>query len=83
VEQNIRQALTIAEYGYILENGSIVLQDLCKNLLKNESVKKSISRILRRTKMEKMKTFKAATTLASPIFLDKDGTIEKVKDGRQ
>lgn len=41
VEQNIRQALTIAEYGYILENGSIVLQDLCKNLLKNERVKKA------------------------------------------
>lgn len=41
VEQNIRQALTIAEQGYILENGRIALEDLCKNLLRNENVKKA------------------------------------------
>ena len=41
VEQNIRQALTIAEQGYILENGRIALEDLCKNLLRDENVKKA------------------------------------------
>ena len=30
--------------------------------------------------MEKMKSFKAATTLASPIFLNRDGTIDKIAD---
>jgi len=41
VEQNIRQTLAIAEYGYILENGKLVLEDVGKNLLQNESVKKA------------------------------------------
>ena len=41
VEQNIRQALTIAEWGYILENGRIALEDFCKNLLRDENVKKA------------------------------------------
>jgi branched-chain amino acid transport system ATP-binding protein len=41
VEQNIRQTLAISEYGYILENGKLVLEDVGKNLLQNESVKKA------------------------------------------
>jgi branched-chain amino acid transport system ATP-binding protein len=39
VEQNALAALTIAEYGYILENGRIVLEGPRNNLLENEDIK--------------------------------------------
>ncbi|GGC58553.1 ABC transporter ATP-binding protein [Undibacterium terreum] len=38
VEQNVRQALKIAQHGYVLENGKIVLADSGKNLLHNPKV---------------------------------------------
>lgn len=38
VEQNVRQALRIAQHGYVLENGKIVLQDTGANLLNNPKV---------------------------------------------
>lgn len=41
VEQNAFQALSIADYGYILENGRIALQGSCKDLKENEEVRKS------------------------------------------
>jgi len=41
VEQNANQALKLADRGYVLENGSIVLQDTGDNLLINEDVKKA------------------------------------------
>lgn len=41
VEQNAYQALGIADYGYILENGRIVLEGPCSELKENEEVKKS------------------------------------------
>jgi branched-chain amino acid transport system ATP-binding protein len=41
VEQNIRQTLSIANYGYILENGRIVLENQCKNLIRDENIKKA------------------------------------------
>lgn len=41
VEQNANQALKLADRGYVLENGSIVLQDSGANLLINEEVKKA------------------------------------------
>ncbi len=41
VEQNAFQALSIADYGYILENGRIVLQGPCSELKENEEVKRS------------------------------------------
>lgn len=41
VEQNAFQALSIADYGYILENGHVVLQGPCKDLKENEEVRKS------------------------------------------
>ena len=38
VEQNAYAALKIADYGYVIENGKIVLQDEAKNLLQNEEI---------------------------------------------
>lgn len=41
VEQNARLALSLADRGYVLETGKIVIQDEAKELLKNEQVKKA------------------------------------------
>ncbi len=41
VEQNARMALSIADEGYVLETGRVVLQDSAKTLLNNEQVKKA------------------------------------------
>jgi branched-chain amino acid transport system ATP-binding protein len=41
VEQNANQALKLADRGYVLENGNIVLQDTGDNLLVNDEVKKA------------------------------------------
>jgi branched-chain amino acid transport system ATP-binding protein len=41
VEQNVRQSLSIAKRGYVLENGRIVLTGKGEDLLKNESVKET------------------------------------------
>ena len=38
VEQNVRQALRIAQHGYVLENGKVVLADTGANLLGNPKV---------------------------------------------
>ena len=39
VEQNARAALSVADYGYVMENGRIVLDDAGPTLLENEDVK--------------------------------------------
>ncbi|BEU01529.1 high-affinity branched-chain amino acid transport ATP-binding protein LivF [Agarivorans sp. OAG1] len=41
VEQNANQALRLADRGYVLENGRIVLEDTGDNLLVNEDVRKA------------------------------------------
>ena len=41
VEQNANRALQIADRGYVLENGRLVLEDTGANLLKNDAVRKS------------------------------------------
>ncbi len=41
VEQNALMALTIADRGYVLQTGSIVLADTAKELAKNEMVRKA------------------------------------------
>ncbi|VVE06100.1 amino acid ABC transporter ATPase [Pandoraea capi] len=38
VEQNVRQALKIAQHGYVLETGKVVLEDTGRNLLGNPRV---------------------------------------------
>ncbi|WP_456470481.1 ABC transporter ATP-binding protein [Caminibacter sp.] len=40
VEQNAGAALRIANRGYVMENGKIVLEDKADNLLKSEEIKK-------------------------------------------
>ncbi len=39
VEQNANMALNASDYGYVLENGRIVMQDTCANLREKEDIK--------------------------------------------
>lgn len=39
IEQNVTMALSISQYGYILKDGKILLEDEAKNLAKNEKLK--------------------------------------------
>ena len=39
VQQNAPMALSTVDYGYILENGKIVLDGACEQLIENEDVK--------------------------------------------
>jgi len=39
IEQNARIALNFSQYGYIMENGKIVLDGPCRDLMENEDVK--------------------------------------------
>ncbi|QCF27949.1 ATP-binding cassette domain-containing protein [Hydrocarboniclastica marina] len=41
IEQNANQALKLADRGYVIENGRIVLHDTGSNLLSNEDVRKA------------------------------------------
>ena len=41
VEQNARMALAASDYGYVMENGRIVLEDKGSSLLENDDVKKA------------------------------------------
>ena len=41
VEQNAQAALSLANYGYVLEVGKIVLQDTGRNLLTDDNVRKA------------------------------------------
>jgi branched-chain amino acid transport system ATP-binding protein len=39
VEQNARAALSFAQYGYVMENGKIVLEDTADNLAENADIR--------------------------------------------
>ena len=41
VEQNSKAALQVADRGYVIEVGEVILEDTAENLLHNEAVKKS------------------------------------------
>ncbi|MEN8200866.1 MAG: ABC transporter ATP-binding protein, partial [Thermodesulfobacteriota bacterium] len=41
VEQNANQALHIADRGYVIENGKIIISDSAENLLENEDIQKA------------------------------------------
>ena len=40
-EQNVQQALRIADRGYVLENGRVVMEDSSQELLKSEHIRKA------------------------------------------
>jgi len=39
VEQNANMALNVADYGYVLENGRIVMEDTCERLREKEDIR--------------------------------------------
>jgi len=41
VEQNVREALEIADRGYVLQTGSIVLEGTGEELIKSDVVRKA------------------------------------------
>jgi branched-chain amino acid transport system ATP-binding protein len=41
VEQNLRKALEIADYGYVIQTGRIVMEGKGKELLEAKSIKKA------------------------------------------
>jgi branched-chain amino acid transport system ATP-binding protein len=41
IEQNAHMALNVADRGYVIESGSIVLEDTARNLLGNDQVRKA------------------------------------------
>jgi branched-chain amino acid transport system ATP-binding protein len=41
IEQNVQQTLEIADRGYVLENGRVVLEGKCKELLEEERIRKA------------------------------------------
>jgi branched-chain amino acid transport system ATP-binding protein len=41
VEQNAQMALQLADRGYVIESGNIVLEDTARNLLGNDQVRKA------------------------------------------
>lgn len=41
VEQNVRLALSIASFGYVLETGAVAIVDSAENLLANETVRRA------------------------------------------
>jgi branched-chain amino acid transport system ATP-binding protein len=41
VEQNAKQALKVADKGYILEVGQIVVEDTAQNILASKNIQKS------------------------------------------
>jgi branched-chain amino acid transport system ATP-binding protein len=41
IEQNVKQALEMADRAYVMENGRIVLQGNSRDLIENDHVKKS------------------------------------------
>ena len=43
VEQNAHMALKIADFGYVLEVGRIVMEDTCARLAEKEDIRSSIS----------------------------------------
>ncbi|MCP4628867.1 MAG: ABC transporter ATP-binding protein [bacterium] len=58
VEQNAQRALSIAEFGYILENGRIVLADTTKRLMEQEDVKEFYLGIAREVSVKGYKRYK-------------------------
>ena len=87
VEQNARAALSLAHYGYVMENGKIVLQDTANNLAENaDSVSKSVQKMRWQIRMktgfdpESVKIsdrFKQVVTWKGPMDTDYLDSLQK------
>jgi branched-chain amino acid transport system ATP-binding protein len=61
VEQNVRIALTIASYGYVMENGRVVFDGTAENLKGNEDIKEfymGLSQLGKRKSYREVKHYK-------------------------
>jgi branched-chain amino acid transport system ATP-binding protein len=58
VEQNANMALKVADYGYVLEAGRIVLSDTPDNLMENEDVKEFYLGVAREESVKGFKRYK-------------------------
>jgi branched-chain amino acid transport system ATP-binding protein len=61
VEQNVRIALRIAAYGYVMENGRVVLDGTAENLKENEDIKEfymGLSQLGKRKSYREVKHYK-------------------------
>ena len=58
VEQNANIALHVADYGYVLETGRIVLSDNCKNLMENEDVQEFYLGVVKEDSVKGFKRYK-------------------------
>ena len=58
VEQNAHMAFSVAEFGYILENGRIVLSDTVNWLMEQEDVKEFYLGIARDVSVKGYKRYK-------------------------
>jgi branched-chain amino acid transport system ATP-binding protein len=61
VEQNVRIALTIASYGYVMENGRVVFDGPAENLKGNEDIKEfymGLSQLGKRKSYREVKHYK-------------------------
>jgi branched-chain amino acid transport system ATP-binding protein len=61
VEQNAAAALSMANYGYVMENGHIVLDDTADNIMENEDIKEfylGLSQVGQRKSYREVKHYK-------------------------
>jgi branched-chain amino acid transport system ATP-binding protein len=61
VEQNAAAALSMADYGYVMENGHIVLDDTADNIMENEDIKEfylGLSQVGQRKSYREVKHYK-------------------------
>jgi branched-chain amino acid transport system ATP-binding protein len=72
VEQNANMALNAADFGYVLENGRIVMQDACARLREKDDIKEFYprhegNRRARRTPLEKEKELEMSLAMSNTL----------------
>ncbi|MBI2246801.1 MAG: ABC transporter ATP-binding protein, partial [Armatimonadetes bacterium] len=59
VEQNVRMALSVAHYAYVLEGGRLVLEGAAAELLENPNVQELYLGVTREPSVKGYKRYKA------------------------